>query len=715
MPPIGHGIGWAFLLLFLQLTASLCLHAFFVASMSVGVLSRGALIAALYRKALSLSGKSRTVITNGRLVNHMGTDISRIDFASGFFHMSWTAPIQFIVVLIILIVQMGPIALAGVGFLVVATPLLGTAMKKMFAVRKKAMVWTDARAKMIQELLGGMRIIKFFSWEQPYLDKVHEIRHKELVKIRLLLIIRALTMAIAMSLPVIATIIAFSAYAYTGGNDRDPAIIFTSLTLFNLLRMPLLMLPLALSSATDAKNAFNRLREVFMAEKIDNTYDINEDADFAIRVQKGSFVWEGTPPGAEDEGKKGKKGGAGGPGAGKHEKKKIGANAAPAEAKKQSRMPWKKSNIAEKNQAANGNPEREAVAGTLTDGTVPVGADDSAEKARISEQQAQPARIEEIDLVIPRGQLCAIVGPVGSGKSSLLSSLIGEMRRTSGSVQFGGTVGYCAQQAWIQNATVKENILFGQPYDEKRYNAAVYNACLTSDLDVLPNGDMTEIGEKGINLSGGQKQRVNIARALYYNADITLLDDPLSAVDAHVGQFLFEHALKGALKGKTRVLVTHALHFLPHVDNIITIDEGKIVEQGTYPDLMARKGAFYRLVEEFGNQEEEERKNEQELQDLAAQAPLASPALSEKKGRMSRRPTTLRRLTTKVEEDKVPKPAAKLMQEEERATGAVGAKVYAEYSKAAHLYMMPVVLLMLILMQGASTVNAYVLVWWQRE
>lgn len=126
-------------------------------------------------------------------------------------------------------------------------------MKKMFSLRKGAMVWTDKRAKMIQELLGGMRIIKFFAWEVPYLKKIAELRRQELRKIRGLLMIRALTMAIAMSLPVIATIIAFTAFAYTGGNSRDPATIFTSLTLFNLLRMPLMLMPVSLATAVSSK------------------------------------------------------------------------------------------------------------------------------------------------------------------------------------------------------------------------------------------------------------------------------------------------------------------------------------------------------------------------------------------------------------------------------------------------------------------------------
>ncbi|KAI8865339.1 P-loop containing nucleoside triphosphate hydrolase protein, partial [Ramicandelaber brevisporus] len=147
---------------------------------------------------------------------------------------------------------------------------------------------------------------------------------------------------------------------------------------------------------------------------------------------------------------------------------------------------------------------------------------------------------------------------VGSGKSSILGALVGEMKRVSGTIEFGGTIGYCTQTAWIQNATVRDNILFGQPFDEARYRQVVRVCALERDLQQLPDGDQTEIGERGINLSGGQKQRVNIARAVYHNPDIILFDDPLSAVDAHVGRHLFHECLRGEmLQGKTRVLVTH--------------------------------------------------------------------------------------------------------------------------------------------------------------
>uniref|UniRef100_A0A8C4XUZ4 ATP-binding cassette sub-family C member 6 n=1 Tax=Falco tinnunculus TaxID=100819 RepID=A0A8C4XUZ4_FALTI len=194
--------------------------------------------------------------------------------------------------------------------------------------------------------------------------------------------------------------------------------------------------------------------------------------------------------------------------------------------------------------------------------------------------------LRSIDLTVPQGSLLAVVGQVGAGKSSLLSALLGELEKTDGS--------YVPQQAWIQNASVEDNILFGKEMDETWFNRVIDACALQPDLESFPAGQKSEIGEKGINISGGQKQRVNLARAVYQKASIYLLDDPLSAVDAHVGQHIFEHVLgpNGLLKDKTRVLVTHTINILPQVDNIVFLVDGMISETGSYEKLLQKNEAF---------------------------------------------------------------------------------------------------------------------------
>ncbi|XP_058815258.1 multidrug resistance-associated protein 1 isoform X5 [Topomyia yanbarensis] len=202
--------------------------------------------------------------------------------------------------------------------------------------------------------------------------------------------------------------------------------------------------------------------------------------------------------------------------------------------------------------------------------------------------------LKNVNMKIEKNTLAAIVGTVGSGKSSVLSALLGEMDKISGRVNTVGRIAYVSQQAWIQNATLQDNILFGKPMDTKLYQKVIEACALKPDIDMLPGGDQTEIGEKGINLSGGQKQRVSLARAVYSDADVYFMDDPLSAVDSHVGKHIFEQVIgpNGLLAKKTRVLVTHGITYLPNTNVIFVLKDGEVSESGSYQELMDKKGAF---------------------------------------------------------------------------------------------------------------------------
>ncbi|KAK7051247.1 hypothetical protein VNI00_004747 [Paramarasmius palmivorus] len=638
VPPIGQGIGLAFGLLALNIVSSLCMNHFFYRAASTGVLVRGGLIHAIYKRSLKLTSRARSKLPNGLIMNHISTDVSRIDFCAGFFHMSWASPIQMIICLILLILNLGPSAIAGFAFFIVMTPVQTYVMKKMFTFRAKSMAFTDRRAKLLQELLNGMKVIKFFAWEEPFLQRVAEYRQREMGYVRTLLLIRSANNAVAMSLPVLASVLAFLVYALTG-HDLNPANIFASLTLFQLLRLPLMMLPISLSSIADASNATQRLYGIFEAETLDETRVIESNLDVAVEVKNASFSWDAPPP--EPEGKKSKK-------------------SAAAAAKK-----------------AGARPNT-----TGGQSTPPL--------------EQEPFSLPNISLSIPRGSLTAIVGRVGSGKSSLLQGLIGEMRRTSGTVKFGGSVGYCPQTAWIQNASVKENVCFGRKWEHDKYWQAITDSCLEMDLKMLPEGDLTEVGEKGISLSGGQKQRLNICRAIYCDTDIQIFDDPLSALDAHVGKAVFQNVLLNAPVGKTRILVTHALHFLPQVDYIYVVADGRIVERGTYTELMESGGEFGAFVREFGSNESEQEKEETAVE--------ATGAKDEKD------------IAEKEIEKEVKKTTGGggMMQAEERNTGAVTWQVYKSYLKSGRgEWIIPFLLLSLVFVQGSTVMASYWLVYWQ--
>ncbi len=196
--------------------------------------------------------------------------------------------------------------------------------------------------------------------------------------------------------------------------------------------------------------------------------------------------------------------------------------------------------------------------------------------------------LKDVSMEVAPGQLVAVGGSVGAGKSSLLLAMLGEMARLGGQCEVRGTVSYVSQEPFVISATLRENILFGLDYDEAFYKEVVHACCLASDFEILPDGDLSEIGESGVNISGGQKQRVNLARAVYRRSEIFLFDDPLSAVDAHVGEHIYEECILKLLKGKTRVLVTHGLQFMKKCDFVFIMKEGRIHESGTFTELEDR-------------------------------------------------------------------------------------------------------------------------------
>ncbi|XP_021763157.1 LOW QUALITY PROTEIN: ABC transporter C family member 14-like [Chenopodium quinoa] len=289
--------------------------------------------------------------------------------------------------------------------------------------------------------------------------------------------------------------------------------------------------------------------------------------------------------------------------------------------------------------------------------------------------------LKNINLDIKKGQLAAIVGTVGSGKSSLLASILGEMHKISGKVRVCGTTAYVAQTSWIQNGTIEENILFGLPMDREKYKEVLRVCCLEKDMEMMEFGDQTEIGERGINLSGGQKQRIQLARAVYQDCDIYLLDDVFSAVDAHTGSEIFKECVRGALKDKTIILVTHQVDFLHNVDLIMVMRDGMIVQAGKYDKLLEAGTDFNALVAAHDTSMElvEAGSNTELLEDSTQQkSPRELPTHCEGNGVSSSLQRSKSDATQKSE-----KGDAMLIKEEERETGKVSLRVYKDYCTEA--------------------------------
>ncbi|KAK3841197.1 MAG: multi drug resistance-associated protein MRP [Linnemannia gamsii] len=313
--------------------------------------------------------------------------------------------------------------------------------------------------------------------------------------------------------------------------------------------------------------------------------------------------------------------------------------------------------------------------------------------------------LTNINLAIARGDLIAVVGRVGQGKTSLLNAMIGDMYKRQGSVRVYGRMAYVAQQAWIVNATLRDNILFGNDFDQARYDQVIKASGLLPDIDMLPAGDQTEIGERGINLSGGQKQRVSLARAAYENADVYLLDGPLSAVDAHVDQHLWQQLIgpNGLLKDKTRVLVTHAIHHLEQADQIVVIRDGEISETGKYEALMDAHKAFYQLIKDYSINEGKKHKEkvaDGETTDDESDASTQAGVDKE----------TKKEVAVVKKDDK-----AGLVGEEEMVHGSVSWSVYSIYAKAASYKLSILIIIFFLGCQGLQIGTNVWLKYWTTQ
>ncbi|XP_009124680.2 ABC transporter C family member 6 [Brassica rapa] len=305
--------------------------------------------------------------------------------------------------------------------------------------------------------------------------------------------------------------------------------------------------------------------------------------------------------------------------------------------------------------------------------------------------------LREVSFEVSQGMNVAVCGTVGSGKSSLLSSILGEVPKISGTVKVYGRKAYVAQSPWIQSGKVEDNILFGKPMERDWYERVLEACCLNKDLELLPFHDQTVVGERGINLSGGQKQRIQIARALYQNADIYLFDDPFSAVDAHTGSHLFKEVILGILKDKTVIYVTHQVEFLPEADLILVMKEGKITQAGRYNEILDSGTDFMELV--------------------GAHTDALATVDTYEQGCDSSESTTNKEKEAPRDEEKLEKDSGKprggqLVQQEEREKGKVGFTVYKKYMALAYGgAVIPIILLVQILFQVLDIGSNYWMTW----
>lgn len=426
----------------------------------------------IYRKSLRITSAVRSEMGVGSIVNLQSNDAAKIWSLPLFLHVIWNGPFQILVVMAMLvrIMSWAP-AFAGLSVTIVMIPTSAIVSRALGRSRKILVKNTDARVKLATEIVTGIKAIKLYAWEMPYVERITELREQELKQIRKTQALSLVNSVVWLSGPVLVSLAAFGTYTYLG-HSLTPAVAFPALALFNLLRFPIIMFPSQIQNIINAQISFGRIQKFMEAEEMHpesiRKPAMTADANVAVQLKDGVFSWD-------------------------------------------------------------------------AEGKEPI--------------------LKDLTVDIPRGGLVMVVGQVGSGKSSLLSAIMGEMRRKRGEVAVVGSMAYTAQDPWIQNSTLRSNILMGGDMRYDDYAAALQACALATDLEMLPAGDASEIGEKGINLSGGQKHRVALARAAYCAADIYLLDDPLSAVDAHVGRHLFDKCLCGLLADRCGRLAELACRF----------------------------------------------------------------------------------------------------------------------------------------------------------
>nr|XP_028561207.1 multidrug resistance-associated protein 1-like isoform X1 [Podarcis muralis] len=496
---------------------TLVLHQYFHICFVTGMRLKTAVIGAVYRKALVITNSARKTSTVGEIVNLMSVDAQRFMDLATYINMVWSAPLQVILALCLLWQNLGASVLAGVAVMLLLVPVNAVIAMKTKTYQVAHMNCKDNRIKLMNEILNGIKVLKLYAWELAFKEKVLGIRREELKVLKKSAYLSAVGTFTWVCAPFLVALSTFAVFVKTADqNVLDAQKAFVSLALFNILRFPLNILPMVISSIVQASVSLKRLRVFLSHEELDPDSIVRgsiKDSDGnSIIVKSATFSWS----------------------------------------------------------------------------------------------RNDPPSLNNISLAIPEHRLVAVVGQVGCGKSSLLSALLGEMEKREGLVSLKGSIAYVPQQAWIQNATLKENIIFGREVKENYYKRVIEACALLPDLEIFPSGDQTEIGEKGVNLSGGQKQRVSLARAVYCNADVYLLDDPLSAVDAHVGKHIFEKVIgpKGILKNKTRVLVTHGVGYLPFMDTIVVMTEGKISEMGSYQELLKQDRAFAEFLRTYASAEQ---------------------------------------------------------------------------------------------------------------
>lgn len=535
---------------------------------AIGYLCRSSIMGCLYQKSLRLSNESRQRFSGGKGLNILSGDTNRISITLTLVNFVVLIPVRILTALAIGYYYLGVYAVPGILFILLIIGLLLIMARMLKLCRRRLAKASDDRLGLAQEAFGNIRIIKFLCMETPLEDKIGAARGQELNLLFRVNSLLALATAIDFWAPIFAATLAIACVALCGSAHLEAGALYAFMQAFSSLTIPLMALPMLMGAAVAARVATGRIDEFllaserFAAPSARHLGPALADADRGaiIQFREASFKWD-TFCAAE----------------------KVDT---PADRARQRRRLLRRL-LCTRQQDGDGGGDDDA-------------GEELEQVVTDTKEFSTPFVLSNLNLSIPKGALVGITGASGAGKSSLLAAILGEMPSVGGSLCIGdgespppGTISYAQQTAWLAAGTVKENILFGQAYEEARYRSCIEQCQMIHDLQTFCEGDDTIVGGQGsATISGGQRQRINLARAIYAQAQIYLLDDPTSALDARVGRLIFDDCIStGLLAGKTRLVATHQARILSKCDLVIQLRDGEVVWQGRGADYLSVPGA----------------------------------------------------------------------------------------------------------------------------
>ncbi|XP_058993540.1 ATP-binding cassette sub-family C member 8 isoform X8 [Mustela lutreola] len=608
-----------FLALLLQRTF---LQASYYVAIETGINLRGAIQTKIYNKIMHLSTSNLSMgeMTAAQICNLVAIDTNQLMWFFFLCPNLWAMPVQIIVGVILLYYILGVSALIGAAVIILLAPVQYFVATKLSQAQRSTLEYSNERLKQTNEMLRGIKLLKLYAWENIFRARVEMTRKKEMTSLRAFAVYTSISIFMNTAIPIAAVLITFVGHvSFFKGADFSPSVAFASLSLFHILVTPLFLLSSVVRSTVKALVSVQKLSEFLSSAEIRE----EQCAPREPAPQGQASKYQAVPLKVVNR---------------KHPTREDCQNfTAP---------------LQRLTPSADGDADNwcvQIIGGffTWTPDGIPT--------------------LSNITIRIPRGQLTMIVGQVGCGKSSLLLATLGEMQKISGAVFWNsslpdetgedpryslgtgterepvadsdvrkrGPVAYASQKPWLLNATVEENITFESPFNKQRYKMVIEACSLQPDIDILPHGDQTQIGERGINLSGGQRQRISVARALYQHTNVVFLDDPFSALDVHLSDHLMQAGILELLQDdkRTVVLVTHKLQYLPHADWIIAMKDGTIQREGTLKDFQRSECQLFEHWKTLMNRQDQELEKETVMERKATEPSQGLPrAMSSRDG-----------------------------------------------------------------------------------